>query len=127
MNQTVRQALIEVARRKGEQTITYQDLCDQCNLGLVMRESEFARKEIGRILGEISTHEENNDRRPLLSSLVLTKGSNYEGDGFFKLCEELKYGPWKKLQRDIEFPYKQMRRCYDFWKDDDNYRKYLNA
>ncbi|MDP3469596.1 MAG: hypothetical protein Q8S11_14750 [Daejeonella sp.] len=125
MNEIVRRKLIEVARKKGEQTITYQELSDQCNLGLLMRESEYARAEIGRILGEISTFEHNN-ARPLLSSLVLSKGSAYEGDGFFKLCDELGFGPWKKLQNDIEFPFQQMRKCYDFWKNDSYYDQYLN-
>ncbi|MFA6245334.1 MAG: hypothetical protein WC615_00245 [Mucilaginibacter sp.] len=123
MNELVRRRLIAVARAKGEQTITYQDLSDQCQLGLIMRESEFARAEIGRILGEVSAYEELN-HRPLLSALVLSKGSSYEGDGFFKLCEELNYGPWKKLQKDITFPILQMRRCYDFWKNDDNFTLY---
>lgn len=117
MDTTVRKKLIEIARKKGEQTITYQDLSDECGLGLVMRDSEFARAEIGRILGKISEFEHKHDR-PLLSSLVLSKGSAYEGHGFFKLCEELGFGPWKKLQADITFPSIQMRRCYDFWKDD---------
>lgn len=123
MNEKVRRKLIEIARGKGEQTITYQELSDQCQLGLVMRDSEFARAEIGRILGEVSDYEEKQ-KRPLLSALVLSKGSNYEGDGFFKLCEELGYGPWRKLQKDITFPIIQMRRCYDFWKDEEEYKLY---
>lgn len=123
MNENVRRKLIEIARAKGEQTITYQELSDQCQLGLVMRDSEYARAEIGRILGEVSAFEHHN-QRPLLSSLVLSKGSSYEGDGFFKLCEELNYGPWRKLQKDITFPIVQMRRCYEFWKDDKNFSRY---
>lgn len=126
MNEIVRKKLIELARQRGEQTITYQELSDQCNLGLVMRDSEFARAEIGRILGAISEYE-NKNKRPLLSSLVLSKGSAYEGDGFFKLCEELGFGPWRKLQKDVTFPSIQMRRCYDFWKDDIKYAQYLNG
>ncbi len=125
MNETVRRKLIEVARRRGEQTITYQELSDACNLGLVMRVSEFDRAEIGRILGAISEFE-HNQSRPLLSALVLTKGSGYEGNGFFKLCEELGFGSWKRLQKDESFPITQMRRCYEFWKNDENYLTHLN-
>jgi len=51
MNQTVRKFLIELARKN--KIVTYQVLSDQCHLGLVMRDSEFARAEIGRVLGEI--------------------------------------------------------------------------
>lgn len=121
MNELVRKKLIEIARAKGEQTITYQELSDQCRLRLDMRDSPFDRSEIGRILGEISEFEQHHDR-PLLSSLVLTKNAAYEGDGFFKLCESLGYGPWKKLQRDDTFPSLQMKRCYDFWKNDEKFR-----
>lgn len=121
MNETVRKHLIEIAR-KGK-TITYQELSDQCKLRLIMRESEFARAEIGRILGEISAFEYNNSR-PLISSLVISKGDNYQGDGFYKLCEELGFGNWKKLKNDISFEIGQMNACYEFWKDDNNYLKY---
>lgn len=126
MNETVRKKLIELARKRGEQSITYQELSDECNLGLVMRDSEYARAEIGRILGEVSAYEYKH-KRPLLSSLVLSKGSGYEGDGFFKLCEELGFGPWRKLQRDDLFPIKEMKKCYEFWKDDIKYAQHLNG
>ena len=118
MNAKVRTHLIEIAR-KGK-TITYQELSDQCKLGLIMRESEFARAEIGRILGEISTFEHNH-KRPLLSSLVISKGDNYQGDGFYKLAEELGYGSWKKLKNDISFEIGQMNACYAFWKENLNH------
>lgn len=121
MNENVRNHLIEIAR-KGK-TITYQELSDQCKLGLIMRESVFARAEIGRILGEISTFEHNNNR-PLISSLVIGKGDNYQGDGFYKLCEELGFGKWEKLKNDIAFEIGQMNACYEFWKNEQNYLKY---
>jgi len=118
MNQIVRNKLIDLAH--AEKTITYQELSDQSKLGLVMRDSEYARAEIGRILGEISTFEHNN-KRPLLSSLVISKGDNYQGDGFYKLCEELGFGSWKKLKANIEFEIGQMNDCYSFWKDINHY------
>ena len=121
MNQEVRLFLIELARKK--KTITYQDLSDSCNLKLIMRDSEFARAEMGRILGDISTFEFNN-KRPLISSLVLSKGDNYQGDGFYKLAETLGFGNWKKLKNDISFEVGQMNACYDFWGDDLNYSKW---
>lgn len=121
MNEKVRAVLIDLARKA--KTITYQELSDQCELGLFMRESEFARAEIGRILGEISAFEHINGR-PLLSSLVITKGDNYQGDGFYKLCEELGFGNWKKLKADISFEIGQMNACYDFWKNNTNYSKF---
>src|SRR5688572_15989829 len=119
MNETVRNELIQLARKK--RTITYQELSDRCKLGLVMRDSEFARAEIGRILGEISSFEHNNNR-PLLSALVISKGSGEQGDGFYKLCEELGYGSFKKIKRDITFDSIQMNRCFDFWSNDEKYQ-----
>lgn len=121
MNQEVRLFLIELARKKS--TITYQELSDACNLKLVMRDSEYARAEMGRILGHISTFEYNN-KRPLISSLLLSKGDNYQGDGFYKLAETLGFGNWKKLKNDISFEIGQMNACYDFWRDDLNYSKW---
>ncbi len=117
----VRSYLIELARSR--RLITSQDLSNQCNLGLVMQESEFARAEIGRILGEISTFE-HNAGRPLLSVLVVTKGDNYQGDGFYKLCEQLGFGPWRQLKSDITFEVGHMNRCYDFWGNEANYSRY---
>lgn len=118
MNRIVRSKLIEIARKRGGY-IHYQQLANECNLGLFFQDNPSHRKEIGRILGEISAFEEEH-RRPLLSSLVISQGGD-EGYGFFKLCEELGYGNWKKLKNDPAFPSIQMNRCYDFWQNDDNY------
>lgn len=124
MNTDVRKYLIkEVASRKGA-TIGYQVLCDQCQLGLNMQASEFDRAEIGRILGEISTFEHENER-PLLSSLVVNKSTGYEGDGFYKLCEELGFGAWQKLRNTKKFDQEQKDRCWDFWGNESNRKKYL--
>lgn len=121
MNNTVRNHLIELARK--EMTTTYQKLSDDCKLGLIMTESEYARAEIGRILGDISTYEHENGR-PLLSCLVISKGDNYQGDGFYKLAEGLGFGPWKKLKKNIEFETGQMNDTYAFWKNPVNYDLY---
>jgi hypothetical protein len=87
-----------------------------------MRDSEYARGEIGRILGEISRFE-HNETRPLLSSLVVSKGENYQGDGFYKLAEELGFGSWKKLKTDKSFEIGQMNVSYNFWANQSNYNK----
>lgn len=121
MDQKVRHYLIELARK--DKSITYQELSDHCQLGLIMQDSEFARAEIGRILGDISVYEHDHGR-PLLSALVISKGGNYQGNGFYKLCESLGYGNWKKLKSDIAFEIGQMNACYAFWKDNINYKIY---
>lgn len=122
MNTTVRNFLIELARNKANPTITYQVLSDKCGLKLNMRDNPHDRKILGQILGEISEYEHINDR-PLLSALVIRAGDNYEGDGFYKLAEELGYGNWQKLKQEGEFEIKQMNECIDFWSNDEKYLK----
>ena len=113
--------LIEIARKKG--IIYYQELCDGCKLPLNMRDNPQDRLEIGSILGEISTYEHKNGRS-LLSSIVLTR-SGGEGDGFYKLCEELGIASdWRKLKRDEFFAVQEITKCHDFWKDDINFINY---
>jgi len=123
MNKIVRCYLIDLSRQRTNQTVTYQQLCDDCDLGFNMRDNPSDRNIIGRILGHISRFEHENNR-PLLSSLVLRVGDNYEGDGFYKLAEDLGFGNWKRLKKEGIFEAQQMRKCIDFWCDDTNYSKY---
>lgn len=120
MNYRVREYLIDLASRR--QTIGYQKLSDACHLGLDMQASEYDRAEIGRILGEISTFEHSNGR-PLLSAIVVRQGTGYEGDGFFKLAQELGFGPWKHL-RDTDFDVRQINSCSEFWSNQENCNNY---
>lgn len=122
MNNIVRATLIQQARKKTNQTITYQKLCDQCRLGLDMSEI-IDRNSIGAILGEISQFEFNN-KRPLLSALVLRANDDYEGDGFYKLADELGFGDWKKLKREGIFEIVEIKKCIEFWSNNRNYIKY---
>lgn len=123
MNTTVRSFLIELARKKTNQIIAYQRLSDACNLKLSMQDGEHVRAEIGRILGEISKYE-NSFKRPLLSALVLRAGDQLEGDGFYKLADELGFGDWKRLKREGVFEIEQIKLCIEFWSNDSNYIKY---
>jgi hypothetical protein len=120
MNYQVREKLIDLAAK--QQTITYQKLSDIYNIGLDMQASEYDRAEIGRILGEISVYEHNN-RRPLLSAIVLTKGSQYEGDGFYKMAQNLGFGPWKSLKENA-FDVMEIKRCFEFWSNNNNIESY---
>lgn len=119
MNLRVRSFLIELARHPRKNYIHYQELCRECGLGLDMSKPED-RKEIGHILGVISTFEFKKSR-PLLSALVVS--TNFEeGDGFFKLCVELGMGgSWKKLKDDPAFVSLRINECVEFWKDETHY------
>ena len=120
MNQEVRSYLIELARNKTNPTVNYQKLSDDCGLGLVMTDGQHVRKEIGRILGEISEYEHHHDR-PLLSALVIRLQDGEEGDGFYKLAENLGFGQWKKLKADM-FEYVQIQECVTKWADEKYYQ-----
>lgn len=123
MNARVRNYLIELARKKVDSIINYQKLSDDCGLGLNMQDNPNDRKILGGILGEISIYEHNNGNRPLLSALVVRAGYYKEGDGFYKLAEELGFGKWKRL-RDGLFAAEQMTKCITFWSNDENYSSY---
>lgn len=122
MNTRVRHFLIDRARQRSNQTITYQNLSDECGLRLNMSDIND-RNTLADILREVSTYEFENVR-PLLSSLVVRAGDNYEGDGFYKLAERLGHGDWQKLKRDGIFEAEQINACIDFWKSDLNYTNF---
>ena len=94
MNYRLREYLIDLCA-KGK-TISYQILSNECKLGLDMS-SPGDRAKIAGLLGEISTYE-HSFGRPLLTAIVVTKKTQSEGDGFFKLGENLGFGPWQTLR-----------------------------
>lgn len=119
MNYRTREYLIDLCS-KGK-VIGYQELSDDCKLGLDMA-SPADRSKIAELLGEISTYEHHN-KRPLLTAIVITKRTHTQGDGFFKLGEQLGYGQWKILKRD-SFDMTQINLCFDFWSNKENYNKF---
>jgi len=80
-------------RAKEERLITYGEIAPLAQLDMTLVRD---RKEIGRLLGEISTYEHSHGR-PLLSAIVVWKdgdrcGSS-PGPGFFQLRRELGLRP----------------------------------
>lgn len=121
MNREIRSLLIQYARIG--RTISYSQLNEQLQLGYDFN-LEFHRSQIGEDLGDVSTYEHLKGR-PLLSALVVQQGSNYEGDGFYKLCENLGYGNWETLKQNrTDFDEIQKDRCFDFWNDDIKYKSF---
>lgn len=106
----VRDILISVASKRS--IIRYSELCQKASLRLDMAIPAH-RGEIGHILGNISAHEYDAGR-PLLSSVVLSVGGE-QGDGFFKLAEELGFGEWKKLKNDGLFEVEMIKETHDYW------------
>ena len=118
LEKRVRDYLIERIRKEHDPRITYQLLSDNCNLKLNMR-NKLNRYKIGTLLGNIARNEFKN-KRPLLTALVIKSRDQLEGDGFFKLAEELGLGKWKSLKRNC-FEVEQIVASIDFWKNDENY------
>lgn len=123
MIKDIRLKLIELARAKTPWS--YSQLNEQLQLGLNFK-NPYDRELIGEWLGEVSVYEDKNDR-PLLSAQIIHKSSDREqGDGFYKLCEEIYGIGWKTLKADKDFELNEMKKCYSFWKDSENYKKYKN-
>ena len=121
MVKDIRAKLIEIARQKT--TWTYSQLNDQLNLGLNFN-NKYDRKLIGDWLGEISIYEFNKGR-PLLSALITHKGGRREqGDGFYKLCEELYKTDWQHLKNDKNWENKKIADCYTYWLNPNNFSSF---
>lgn len=123
MNKIVRAYLIDRARKRFNQTVTYQKLCDDCKLGFTMQDNPSDRLAIASILDIISRYEHSYDR-PLLSALVIRASDGREGDGFYTLADELGFGDSKKLKREGIFEVSQINRCISFWENNENYKLY---
>ncbi|MEX2336237.1 MAG: hypothetical protein WD555_03095 [Fulvivirga sp.] len=121
MNTRVRNKLIQLART-DENPVSYRRLINTTELGLNL-EIKHEKQLLGTILDEISI-EEHEHGRPLLSALVQSK-KNGQGDRFYKLGELLGYGEWKELKNDENFKQGHIRLCREFWKDEENYKKYF--
>ena len=122
MDYKMRRKLVDLARIKGAK-ISYQALSDEFQLQLNMK-TKKDRLLIASMLQEISSFEYESGR-PLLSSLVLTKGKRgKQTDEFYKYCEELGLGDWQDLKSDPDFEAKLRKACYDYWRDDSNYKSF---
>lgn len=97
----------------SQKIVTYQNLSTVINLGLDMSLSKD-RNTIGELLCNIS-RQEHKDGRPILSALVITANEKSQGDGFYKLCEELGYGEWQQLKRNEKFSKERIDECYEFY------------
>jgi len=121
MNYRLREYLIDLCA-KGE-TISYQILSDQCKLDLDMA-SPGDRSKIAVLLVEVATYEHNN-KRPLLTAIVIAKQTHKQGDGFFRLGEQFGYGNWQTLKENL-FDKEQIKQCFEFWGSNENYSTYRN-
>ena len=121
MNNRVRSSLIRLARNlRG--TVSCLTLVNENELGLHL-DSSHERARLLEVLAEISTRE-HEAGRPLLNSLVRIKGSQGQGDAFFRVADKLGFGDWKELKQGGEFLDEQQALCREFWRDDANFEKF---
>lgn len=83
LHPSIYETLKRVARE--QRTTTYSEI--QHLAGLDM-ESPADRNTMREILGKISTFEHQN-KRPMLTAVVIRKEDNIPGDGFFELARHL--------------------------------------
>ncbi len=123
MIKDIRLKLIELARQRT--TWAYSQLNDHLGLGLNF-DNPLDRAQIGEWLGEISIHEYERGR-PLLSALIThLRGQREQGDGFYKLCEQIYGEDWQALKEDKEWENGVIAECFRYWLEPDNYKKYKN-
>jgi|SRR5579863_1349574 len=98
----VRSHLIGVASRR--ETITYTDLTTAVGIPWSHRNPND-RKLIGELLGEISKQEYERGR-PMLTAIVVQKGVDYPGPGFYGFLD---------FPPNDEFCRTELRRVHDYW------------
>lgn len=126
MNPIVRTYLIEAARQKNK-FVYYSDVVKDCALNIDVR-TDFGRKQLSDVLGEISVFENSQQPpRPLLSSLAIykDKSRNDHGNGFYRIAEQLGKGNFKKLKDDL-YAFSEAEECRKFWQEEDNYEKFAS-
>lgn len=107
MHQAIYERLVAVAR--AEDVTTYTDISPLAGLDM---DNPDHRDKIGQLLGEISTFEHNHGR-PLLSAVVIHRGNNIPGQGFFTLARELGLHTGTD---DLVFFIRELRRVHDHWR-----------
>lgn len=123
MIKDIRSKLIELARLRT--TWSYSQLNDQQQLGLNFS-NPLDRDLIGEWLGEVSVHEFNNGRPPLSCLITHQNGLREQGDGFYKLCEELYGEDWETLKANKKWENQLIADCYEYWLKPENFKNFKN-
>lgn len=97
MDENLRDLLIKIARRRG--TIPYS-------------ETGVNRRVIGARLDDINRHE-HEAKRPLLSVIVVRKGTTMPGEGFFMCARDL--GRFREGQDRAAFVKQEREALFKTW------------
>lgn len=124
MNETVRTYLIETAKQK-DKFVYYSEVVKDCNLQ-IDTSTDYGRKQLSDILGEVSAFENSQkSSRPLLSALAIykDKSKNDHGDGFYKIAAKLGKGNAKLLKEQV-YGFTEAQRCREFWQKEKNLQNF---
>lgn len=105
----IRGRLIEVARAQA--LIPYGEIAPMA--GLDMGNPDH-RRQLGTILGRISSYE-HEQGRPMLSAVVVHRGGSEPGNGFFECATDLGLFGGRTAEQKMEFFARELRRLYDHW------------
>lgn len=101
--------LIETAKNKT--TVTYVDLALSAG---IQTSGSYMAETIAQILKEI-TLENISKYEPLLSCLVLKRGDDLPGNGFFTLVGDLKGISFKDMDYRYSFWEDESSKTYTYW------------
>jgi len=107
MNKAIYKKLIEVAQKQS--TITYSKIAPLAGLDMGQPPD---RKTLGDLLCEISAYEHEN-KRPLLSAVVIRDVGKRPGSGFFKFAKSI--GQFDGRD-ELSFFAKELQAVHQAWK-----------
>jgi len=110
MHEAIYERLKEVAR-EGD-IIFYEGAGEIA--GLDMDNPDHRWKVLPEYLDEISTYE-HQQRRPLLSAVVVRKDTICPGTGFFKMARA--HGVCCPQENELDFFALELKRVHEYWKD----------
>jgi len=98
-----------IGSARAGKMLSYSEVGAPADLDMGLRDH---RMLMGRMLGEISIRESRADR-PMLSSIVVHKGSSAVGPGFYQLGQDMhRVQPG---ETDKEFGVRQQQETFEFW------------
>jgi hypothetical protein len=119
LERRIRKELIGIAKVKdGEGSlIEYKILADKFEVPYP-NDNQYIRNLFHDMLGNISRYEHNKGR-PLLSVVVVKKGSYFPGDGFYTLAKDelKKQKPWED---NDSFAINERKALFERWKNLDD-------
>ena len=104
--EAIHEELLRVAKRKS--TVYYSDIAPLAELDMNLDDH---RMRMAQFLDRISTSE-HEAGRPLLSAVVIGKGTNRPGKGFFELARRLGL---HGSSDDRKYWLQERQRVHDYW------------